>query len=117
VPVKVSVLLPEELHRKIKMASVQRGTSIQDVMEAAAQRIIDPQEEHRRFSPKEIRVWQGKLKKVLEHGDRLAQLNCTASIDAMYRQVERRQNVPITSDDDQILQINRTGRQTVHKAG
>jgi len=110
VPVKVSVFLSEEIHKRLKLASVQHGTSIQDVMESAAQKLVEP-EVAPPPSPKEIRMWQGKLKDVLENGDHLARLNCTASIEAMHRTVRERQahNANVLSDNGQILTIESAG--------
>lgn len=119
-PVKVSVFLDEELHQKLKMASIQQGTSIQNVMETAAQKVVDPEQSHPRFTPKEIRVWQSKLKRVLEKGDRLGTLDCTASIDASYQQLERTGNNQPGTLESQIFSIrpNADGeKHTVRKTG
>lgn len=105
---KVSVTLSDDIHRRLKLASVQRGTSIQNVMEVAAQSVIDPRPAIHRPTPKEVRMWQSKLKTVLQHGDELAILNCTASIEAMYRLTDQRDNGATESQPDavQILSIS-----------
>jgi hypothetical protein len=104
VSVKVSVLLRDDIHRKLKLASVQRGTSIQDFMESAARKLIDP-DVAPSLSPREIRMWQDKLKNVLENGDHLARLNCTASIEAMDRIVREQQehDTNVISDNGRVI--------------
>jgi len=93
--VKVSVLLREPVHRQLKIASVQRGVSIQKVMEDAAQAWIEepsaePENDplalaqYRSPTPKDIRNWLAKCRKILESGHNLAVLGCTTALDAMY---------------------------------
>ena len=103
-PVKVSVFLAEDIHQRLKLASVQSGTSIQEFMETAAQKLVQPEVESRP-SHKEIRMWQAKLKNILENGDHFARLNCTAAIESMNRVVQARQaqrSKTIASDNQAI---------------
>jgi hypothetical protein len=102
--VKVSVFLPERIHRLLKLQSVERRTSLQRVIskvaeEAAGIKVAKgPEEtidalslvngvvsgsEHVPVDARTIRTWQNRLKRVLESGNRLAILNSTTSIEAM----------------------------------
>ena len=100
--VKVSVFLPENLHRQLKILSVERGTSLQkvlaDLAETAAHSGSEDQETvdalslmKRRLSsegwasigPRTIKTWQARLKQILESGNRLAILHSTTAIEAM----------------------------------
>ena len=102
--VKVSVFLPERIHRQLKLQSVERRTSLQRVIsevaeEAAGAKVANgPEEtidalslvngvvsgrEQVSVDARTIRTWQNRLKRVLESGNRLAILNSTTSIEAM----------------------------------
>jgi len=100
--VKVSVLLPEPVHRKLKLASVERRISIQKVMEVAAQEWIDGPPSESEPDPlalsfstepnaKEVRQWLAKCKRILESGNKLAILGCKATLEAMDALVEQAQ--------------------------
>src|SRR5437660_53312 len=99
--VKVSVFLPERIHRQLKLQSVERRTSLQRVIsevaeEAAGAKVANgPEEtidalslvngvvsgrEQVSVDARTIRTWQNRLKRVLESGNRLAILNSTTSI-------------------------------------
>lgn len=89
--VKVSVLLPESLHHQLKRASVERRTSIQQIMEEIAhgflgsgqQDHLSPETDQPPPTPREIRTLQSKLKAILESGDRVAIMSCISTITAL----------------------------------
>jgi hypothetical protein len=90
--VKVSVILPGEVHRSLKHMSVERGTSIQEVMESAALTVIQPEAPTPPMTSKEIRSWLARFKTVLESRNDLAIQNCTAAIRATENWLAERRN-------------------------
>jgi hypothetical protein len=110
--VKVSVFLPETVHHRLKLESVERRTSLQKVIADLAGRaatesasvsptpadVIDSLSlvtgvsasmEHN-IGTRVIKRWQSRLKRILESRNRLAILNCTSSIEAMELVIKER---------------------------
>ena len=116
--VKVSVFLPEDVHRRLKLASVNRGTSIQKAMEDAAHAWIEPKSAPpTRMSSKEIRRWQAKLRGILESGDPLAMSNCTAGIAAMEAYLKERRNRDASEEGKPAVNLSGGSQQLLRKVG
>jgi hypothetical protein len=95
--IKASVNLPDDLHRQLKVKSVELGVSLQQLLERGAQAFLASQSEDdgaepslKPISTKDIRDWLARLKYILESGNDLAILNCTATIRAMELWIEER---------------------------
>lgn len=82
--IRLSVYVPSDLHRQVKHASIDEGKTLQEVVGDALQAVLNPQRQLPRdkMRPKEIRMWQSQLKRILESGDELAIQNCTSCIKA-----------------------------------
>jgi hypothetical protein len=81
--VRLSVYVPPELHRQVKHASIDEGKTLQEVVGDALESVLNPHRDTReKMRPKEVRMWQSQLKRILESGDQLAIQNCTSCIKA-----------------------------------
>jgi hypothetical protein len=89
---KISVFLATDLHRRLKVIAAQRGTSLQEMMASAAELMASPPQgaetspsvfQVRSLSPEDKMQLELKFKSILESGDQIAILNCTATTEAM----------------------------------
>jgi|HubBroStandDraft_1064217.scaffolds.fasta_scaffold91014_1 hypothetical protein len=96
---KISIFLPANTHRQLKVKAAQSGTSIQQMMLSAAEVMVAPPEHGTENPPvfqmpslsmKEKKELETAFRNILEEGDNLAVLNCVATIEAMKLWVENR---------------------------
>lgn len=91
--VKVSVVLPDSIHQELKLASVKKKVSIQRMAQGAIEQMVTLDGGDAAWAAgkvavgipdkKEIRVYQDKVKRILESGNADAVNGCTTCIDAM----------------------------------
>jgi hypothetical protein len=91
--VKLSVYVPEALHRQAKYASIERGTTIQHVVEDALQRSLDPgQSVVPIMKPKEVQLLINQFREILNSGHEFYMTTTAACIRGTFGllQAERR---------------------------
>ncbi len=95
--IRLSVFVPPDLHRQVKHASIDEGKTVQEVVGDALQSVLNPgQAPLDKMRPKEIRMWQSQLKRVLQSGDQLAIQNCTSCIKATVNWLQAEGRLPET---------------------
>ena len=120
--VKLSVLLREGVHQRIKMASALRRESIQKIMEEAAEAFLGPPgTSTREENPldqlpeptmPEIRAVQEAVKRIMQSGDKTAIISLKTSIEAILVLIRQRQSLPAPSGEnssDSVETVARTG--------
>lgn len=96
--IKVSVFLPEDIHQKLKIASVHDKVSIQKIFEDYASKTVEEDSQttfHTQPEKRKIKDWQADLKEILESGHEMAILNCTAAIDVAKCLIEEAKKEPV----------------------
>jgi len=104
--VKLSLLLSEPVHHELKLIALHKKTSLQRIMQNAAEQITNPSTTSAvaasgaalgstgvlQAGKREIRVWQDKLKQVFESGDSQAIDVSVASLAAALALIEIRKD-------------------------
>jgi hypothetical protein len=99
---KTSIFLRDDVHRKLKVVAAERDTSIQKLMENAAESILlprpAPESPGSGLSLAEKSDLAIRFRKILDSDDPMVVLNCQATVDAMEVWIERRktQAPPVT---------------------
>jgi DNA-binding phage protein len=79
--VKLSVFVPPELHRQAKYAAIERGTTIQHVVEDSLQRSLDPTRSTAPgLKPKEVNMAHTQLNNILQSGNEDLINSCLACL-------------------------------------
>lgn len=79
--VKVSVYVPTELHKRAKHESIDKGTTMQHVMQDALQKLLAEQDaEVVELKPKEVKVLVEQLREVLASGKKVFIESCSSAV-------------------------------------
>jgi restriction endonuclease Mrr len=99
---KLSVLMPADVHRRIKYAAFRKDTTVQQIMEEAARTVIDRLDEgddelapsRSTLSRREMRLWQERLRHLLQSGDRGTPHDVSSALQAVSKLIALQTTAP-----------------------